>query len=50
MIINKQKNFFNLISIKMNKKFNSYHVSHYFWNHNDLLGEGGFGKVYKGHD
>ena len=26
------------------------HVSHFYWNHQDLLGEGGFGKVFKAHD
>jgi hypothetical protein len=25
-------------------------IKNYYWNHQDLLGEGGFGKVYKGID
>jgi len=34
----------------MQGRHHSSHVSHYYWNHNDLLGQGGFGKVFKGHD
>lgn len=28
----------------------SNHIKDYYWSHNDLLGQGGFGKVFKGHD
>jgi hypothetical protein len=28
----------------------SNNINNYYWNHQDLLGQGGFGKVFKGVD